>query len=195
METLTTESVQLSEPAAGPTPRAAAKRIVRACTVRKPAAELYAFWRQLDNLPQLAKVPLEISRDASGTTHWVARAPRGRQHLEWNLILTEEIPGERLNWRSPPGSSPVHRGSIQFGAAPGDEGTEVTMAVELDPHERVGNAWASPTGGLASWVTKLKGEGLKYHITEGLRRFKALMEAGEMPTTTGQPAGNRRRAS
>jgi uncharacterized membrane protein len=170
------------------------QRLVCVCTIRKPASELYAFWTDLANLPQLALVPLEFSTSGEAT-HWVARAPRGRQHLEWDLMVTQGLPSKSISWQSPPGSTPAHRGSIGFAPAPGDEGTEVSLTIEISRHDRPTAAWTSPTGGLASWVTKIKGQGLKYHVNEALRRFKALMEAGEIPTTQGQPSGNRGRRS
>jgi uncharacterized membrane protein len=74
-------------------------------------------------------------------------------------------------------------GSVRFENAPGDEGTEVTVALEYNP----------PGGKLGAMVAKLTRDSAGAQVYDALRRFKALMEAGEIPTIKGQPVGGPQR--
>ncbi len=58
-------------------------------------------------------------------------------------------------------------------------GTRVTVHLQYNP----------PGGKLGAAVAKLFGEEPNQTIREDLRRFKQLMEAGEIPTTEGQSSG------
>jgi uncharacterized membrane protein len=48
-----------------------------------------------------------------------------------------------------------------------------------------------PGSGLGRVVGKALSPGTAQQVREDLRRFKRLMESGEVPTTAGQPAGTR----
>jgi uncharacterized membrane protein len=101
--------------------------------------------------------------------------------VEWDAELLEDVPNRRLTWRSLPGSDVDHRGSVEFTPAPGNRGTEVHVRLEYHrPGGRAGEALA-----LAFFQHP------EQQIREDLRRFKALVETGELPTTEGQPTGRR----
>jgi uncharacterized membrane protein len=159
-------------------------KVVRACTIRKPAGELYAFWRDFTNLTQVIKTPVSITSSGEGRSHWSVPKPMGKGFLEWDAEIINEHPDQLIAWRTLPGSEVAHAGSVRFEPAPGDEGTEVTVQIEYD----------APGGKLAGMLAKLSPEGPKVQIDEALRRFKALMEAGEIPTTEGQPVGEPQRS-
>lgn len=165
-------------------PRAQAHgiRLVRAVTIRRPAAELYAFWRDLENLPQVIKHPVAIVQTSPEESHWSVSAP-GRTRVEWDSLITEDIPGRRIAWRTRPGGQVMSAGFVRFDDAPGDEGTEVVVALEYDP----------PGGKLGAAIAKLTRDSASSQVYDALHRFKALMEAGEIPTTEGQPAGGPQR--
>ena len=152
-------------------------RIVRAVTIRRPASELYAFWRKIENLQSVIKDPVSITAISTNESHWEVTAPTGR--VEWDSLIINDEPNAMIAWRSREGAEVPNAGSVRFAPAPGDEGTEVTVAIEYDP----------PGGALGKFAAKLTGEdaGLQIYIT--LKRLKALMEAGEIPTTEGQSVG------
>jgi len=50
-----------------------------------------------------------------------------------------------------------------------------------------------PAGKLGATVAKLFGEAPDQQISDDLRRFKQLMEAGEVATTEGQSSGRRQK--
>lgn len=157
-------------------------KVVRAVTIRKPAAELYAFWRDLPNLMQVIHHPVTITAPTRDESHWVVSAPFGQ--VEWDALVINDEPNRLIAWRSREGAQVRNAGSVRFEDAPGDEGTEVTVALEYDP----------PGGKLGAALAKLTRDSASSQIYDCLRRFKALMEAGEIPTTEGQPAGGARRA-
>jgi uncharacterized membrane protein len=157
-------------------------KVVRAVTIRKPAAELYQFWRDLPNLMQVIKHPVTITTPAPDESHWVVSAPAGRR-VEWDAIIVNDKPDRLIAWRSREDAEVVNAGSVRFEDAPGDEGTEVTVALEYNP----------PGGRLAAVLAKLTRDSASSQIYDALRRFKALMEAGEIPTTEGQPVGGPQR--
>lgn len=153
-------------------------RVEREVTIQRPAEELYRYWRNLENLPQFMDHLESVDITGDGRSHWRAKAPAGR-HAEWDAEIIEERPNEWIAWRSLDGSSLGHAGSVHFEAAPGGRGTEVKVELEYVP----------PAGRLGTAVAKLFGQEPDVQVREDLRRFKEMMEAGEVATTHGQPSG------
>jgi uncharacterized membrane protein len=152
----------------------------RAVTVQMPAADLYKFWRYLPNLPRIMRHLRSVTELPSGHSHWVARGPAGIT-VTWDAEIVADEPGERIAWKSLPGASVRHAGSVRFQPAPGGRGTEVHVELAYDP----------PAGTLGVAVAKLLGEEPDLQIREDLRRFKQSMETGEIATIDGQPTGER----
>ncbi|WP_447980043.1 SRPBCC family protein [Candidatus Nitrospira bockiana] len=155
--------------------------VVRTMTINRPADELYRFWRRFDTLPQVMTHLESVHVLDEKRSHWVARAPGGGT-VEWDAEIVNEKENALLAWQSCEGSDVAHWGVIRFTQAPGGRGTEVTIELEYEP---VGST-------LGSALAKLFGEEPSQQIQEDLRRFKQLMETGEVPTTKGQPRGPRR---
>ena len=153
--------------------------IKRSITINKPAEELYQFWRNLENLPSFME-HLESVTQSDGASHWVVRGPFNRK-IEWDARISQEHPNELIRWHSLSGSPVDHRGSVHFAKATGDRGTIVTVALE----------YGTPAGKAGNVVSSLFGKHPEQIIREELRHFKQLMEAGEIATTHGQPAGQR----
>lgn len=146
-------------------------------TIQKPAEELYRAWRDADVLSQVMGDVAEVTQAGPDLQHWKARGPAGLR-LEWDSRLIDERPGELLRWEATEGADLPNRGLVSFGLAPGDWGTVVTLHFELDP----------PGGVLGDIVLKLLGNVPSKLAFKTLRRFKSLMEAGEIPTTGPNPA-------
>lgn len=157
-------------------------KVVRAVTIRKPAAELYAFWRDLTNLPKVIHHPVTITTTSEDDSHWSVSAPGGRR-VEWDAVVINDSPNRLIAWRSEQGAEVQNAGSVRFDEAPGDEGTEVTVALEYNP----------PGGRLGAAIAKLTRDSASSQVYDALRRFKALMEAGEIPTIEGQSVGGPQR--
>jgi uncharacterized membrane protein len=154
---------------------------VSACyLINKSPESLYSFWRDFENLPQFMTHLESVQKLDERKSHWVAKAPAiygGK--VEWDAEIVEEEPNSRIAWRSLPGGDVEHHGSITFAPALGDRGTKVRVEMFYRP----------PAGQLGRWVAKLFGEEPEQQIRDDLRRFKRLMEVGEILTIEGQPRG------
>lgn len=154
-------------------------------TVNRPRQEVYAFWRRLENLPRFMRHLDSVTETGPSETgksrsHWVGKSPVGTK-VEWDAEIVEDREGLIVSWQSLPGSQIDNAGSVVFADATGGRGTMVRVHLDLDPPGgRVGRA----IGSMLSSITKRQ-------VHEDLRRFKSLLEAGEVPTTDGQPAGKR----
>jgi uncharacterized membrane protein len=141
----------------------------KSVTVNRPASEVYEFWRDFENLPRFMK-HLESVRDTGeGRSHWKAKAPAGRT-VEWDAVITEDRPDELLAWRSLPGADVENAGTIRFRPAPGDRGTEVHVELRYDP----------PGGQIAAIFAKLFRQEPGQQVLDDLRRFKQVLETGEV---------------
>jgi uncharacterized membrane protein len=147
---------------------------------RRPA-EVYDAWRRLEDLPQVLRHVLSVEPLDDGHWRWRARTLAGT--VEWQAAIEEERPGERLRWRSLPGSEIQHEGTLELRPGRAGEGTS------LDLDLRIGAAGPRARAAVAALLRPA----LALEIREDLRRFKNRLEAGEVPTTEGQPAGERSR--
>lgn len=155
-------------------------KVEKAVTIDKPAEELYAFWRDFTNLPLFMEHLESVTVQDNTHSHWVAKAPFGKT-VEWDAEIINEIPGERIAWRSTENAQIPNAGSVSFKPAPAGRGTVVKVNLEYNP----------PAGILGAAVAKISGEEPNQQVADDLRHFKNLMEAGEIPTVAGQPQGSK----
>ena len=156
-------------------------RVEKVITINRPAAEVYAAWRDVESLPSIMSHLESVTRTDDGLTHWVAKAPLGRT-VEWDAEIINDEVGRVISWRSVEGADVSNVGAVHFHEGPADRGTELHVRIEYSP----------PAGALGATVAKLFGEEPGQQVADDLRRFKALMETGEYPTTEGQPRGGGR---
>jgi len=140
--------------------------------------ELYRFWRELDNLPRFMQHLVSVTTLDARRSHWVAVAPAGRT-VEWDAEIIADEPNELIGWRTLDGADVVSAGSVHFKPTGKEEETVVHVRLQYEP----------PAGKLGAAIAWMFGDAPSQSIHEDLRRFKALMEAGEIPTTVGQPRG------
>ena len=146
--------------------------IGRTVTINRPRAELYAFWRNFSNLAQFMENIESVTVLDERRSHWVVSAPGGTS-VEWDSQLTEDVPDRLIAWQSAEDADVTHSGIIEFRDAQVGRGTEVTATILYDP----------PGGGLGRIVAKLFQKEPKIQARRDLRRFKQLMETGEIATS------------
>jgi len=146
--------------------------IGRSVTINRPRDELFAYWRDFSNLPSFMDNVERIDILSDTTSHWVVKAPAGRT-VEWDATITEEKAGEWIAWTSAEGADVPNSGRIEFRDA-GDRGTIVTATIAYDP----------PAGIIGKVVTKLFQREPAIQARRDLRRFKQLMETGEIATAS-----------
>jgi uncharacterized membrane protein len=152
--------------------------VEEAVTINASADALFAFWRRLELLPQFMTHLVSVEQIDARRSRWVAKAPAGRT-VSWEAEIINERPGELIGWATLPGSSVVSAGSVTFRPATGGRGTMVNVRLQYDP----------PAGKAGATVAWLLGHDPAASIREDLRRFKWLLETGEVPTIKGQPRG------
>lgn len=154
--------------------------VEHAVTINKSPDECYGFWRDFENLPRFMQHLESVKVGDSGISHWVAKAPAGTR-VEWDAEVIEDRPNELISWRSREGSEIQHAGTVRFERAPGGRGTVVRVRMHYTP----------PAGQVGVVLAKLFRQEPDMQIREDLRRFKQVLEAGEIATTVGQPSGPR----
>jgi uncharacterized membrane protein len=144
--------------------------IGRTVTINRPRAELYAFWRNFANLPTFMDNVERIDVVSDAQSHWVVKAPAGKT-VEWDAIITADKEGELIAWTSADGADVANSGRIEFGDA-GERGTVVSAIIAYDP----------PAGMIGKVVAKMFQREPAIQARRDLRRFKQLMETGEVAT-------------
>jgi uncharacterized membrane protein len=152
-------------------------RVERAVTINRPVEEVYAFWRDLENLPRFMKNLRSVTVRES-KSHWVAEAPLGMT-VEWDAVVEQDQPGSKISWRSTPDSQIENAGVVMFQPAPGGRGTEVRVHLE----------YKAPGGSLGAALARILGDEPDIQIREDLRRLKMLLETGQIITVKGQTSG------
>jgi uncharacterized membrane protein len=143
--------------------------IHRAVSIGKPRHEVYAAWRDFTNLARWMENIVSIEVRDVVTSHWTVQAPLGRT-VEWDAIVTEDIPGERIAWETAPGADIKSFGWVEFRDGPAGRGTEV----------RARFAYKPPAGVPGRVFAKLLQREPNVQARRDLRRFKMWMETGEI---------------
>jgi uncharacterized membrane protein len=112
----------------------------------------------------------------------VAEGPAGAE-VEWDAEIIADKSNELISWRSLEGADVFHSGSVRFQPAPAGRGTIVRVEINYRP----------PAGKVGIAVAKIFGKAPEQEIEKDLRRFKQIMETGEIARTEGQPAGGRQK--
>ena len=148
-------------------------------TVNAVPERVYDAWHDFERLPTFMDHLESVTMTGDGRSHWVAKGPAGTNAI-WDAQTVDDEPGHRIAWRSTAGSSVENAGSVRFEPAPGDQGTEVYVDLTFSP----------PGGALGAAFAKLFGEEPNQQIKDDLRRFKQLIETGEVARSESTPQGN-----
>jgi uncharacterized membrane protein len=133
--------------------------------VRKPAVEVYDFWRDFENLPKVMTHLIDVDTTNNGESRWMARGPLGLE-VQWEAKITADEPGRLIAWKSLGGSDVDTAGSVHFTSLPGGRGTEVHVQLKYDP----------PAGKVGSAIARLFGENPRRQLEEDLERFRVAIE-------------------
>ena len=139
-----------------------------AITIHRPVSEVYSYWRNLENLPRFMEHLEEVRVTDRFHSHWVAHGPLG-VNVEWDAEIINDIPPTLLSWKSVGQADVVSAGSVRFRPS-GERSTQVLVKLQYDP----------PAGKLGATAAWLVGEDPQRQIAEDLRRFKQLIESGDV---------------
>jgi uncharacterized membrane protein len=146
-------------------------------TIAKSPDEVYDFVRNTENWSRGLRA-MNFVREEDGVS--IRFGYGDEAALKSRVQVTDEKPGEYIAWASD-ARMIEHRGVVHFKKAPSDRGTELSVALE----------YKAPTGPISRSLATMAGLDPEQLVREGLRQIKQLMEAGEIPTTIGQPVGAR----
>lgn len=138
-------------------------------TINRPIEELYRFWRNLENLPRFMHHLESVERVTDTLSRWRAKGPAGST-VEWNAEIINEVPNQVIGWRSIEDSDVVTAGSVNFDSDGPGRGTRVRVRLQYSP----------PGGKVGAAIAWLMGRDAATEIREDLRRFKQLVETGEI---------------
>ncbi|MGK3990293.1 SRPBCC family protein [Sorangium sp. So ce136] len=167
-----------------------AAQVIRAITVACSPEDAHRFWRDLTNLPRFMTYLDSVQLINERQSRWSLKAPAGPA-MELDAEILDDRPGELISWRALAGMKVVTSGSVRFRRAPGGRGTEVRVEIDQAP----------PGGLIGAGVARLVGGAIGLQAEPDLRRFKQLMEIGEVVQSDAsvhwgphpaQPPGGRR---
>ncbi|GAA3757406.1 SRPBCC family protein [Terriglobus aquaticus] len=146
-------------------------------TIGKPRDVLYRSWRDPATMSQVFGDVVQVSREGEDRFRMRISLP-GQHEITWTSRLIKQVEGTSFQWRSEPGATVPHEMSLRFrDAIPAEFGTVVTLSVSPLPDSTLTSAFVRFTRSLdRALLMKL------------LRRFKSLVETGEIPTLSRNPA-------
>ncbi len=139
------------------------------CVVNRPLEEVYHFWRDFQNLPRFMRHLESVTEIGEGRSRWKAKGPAGMD-VEWEAMIVADVPGEVITWRSLENSDVDNAGAVRFEQAAGGRGTIVKVNFEYKPI----------AGVIGAGIAKLFGEEPNQQLDDDLRRFKQVLEVGEV---------------
>ncbi|AFY93512.1 SRPBCC family protein [Chamaesiphon minutus] len=154
-------------------------RVEKTVTIQnKSIEELYQYWHNFENLPTFMKHLKSVTVLNETRSHWIANAPLGNS-VEWDADIITDTPNRLISWASIPGANVENSGFVRFTPAPPGRGVEVKVVLE----------YSVPGGALTAAIASVFGENPEQQIGDDLRRFKMLMETGELAISEGQSSG------
>ncbi|MFL5494429.1 MAG: SRPBCC family protein [Gemmatimonadales bacterium] len=141
----------------------------KAITVRRMPEDVYAFWRDFQNLPRFMEHLESVQVLSDQRSRWKAKAPGGGT-VQWEAEIVEDRPNELIGWRVAGDADVTQSGTVRFTPAPGGRGTEVRVELRYDP----------PGGVIGTTIAMLFGEEPGQQVDSDLRHFKQVMETGEV---------------
>ena len=152
-----------------PEPQDGRQQLMATVTVNKPIDEAYSFWKDPTNFSRFMDQIDSVQIISGGRSHWKAKGPAGMS-VEWDAEIITDRPNELISWQSVDGAEIRNTGTVKFRNAAGGRGTEVELEMEFQP----------PGGVIGEKVAKLLEVIPKTQLKNDLRRFKQLMEIGEI---------------
>jgi uncharacterized membrane protein len=153
-------------------------KVQQSVTINRPLLEVYRFWRNFENLPRFMDHLESVTVIDETRSHWVVKGPAGTR-IEWDAVIHNEVVDDMIAWRSLPGSEVNHAGSVHFTPTTDGNGTDVRVVLNYEP----------PAGKVGAAVAKLLGEDPSKQVEEDLRRFKQVMDSGDVVASSKSRAG------
>jgi uncharacterized membrane protein len=112
--------------------------IEKSIEVKVPVRTAYNQWTQFEEFPRFMEGVEEVRQLDDTHLHWRARV--GGKQEEWDAVITEQIPDERIAWRNTSGAR--NAGVITFHKLD-PQRTKLMLQVDYEPEgamENIGSA-------------------------------------------------------
>lgn len=159
-------------------PKERTLRFSASTTINLPPRECYRYWHDVERFPEFFDHLKSVRVTGDRQSHWIAKAPAG-QEVSWDSEITEDMPDQSIAWQALNAKPCPMSGSVRFEPVRGGAGTLVRL--------RMAYEMPSPVGRGA--IGAVLGHDPGFRLRKTLRRFKSLLEAGEIATTEGQSSG------
>jgi uncharacterized membrane protein len=133
--------------------------------VSKPKEEVYAFWRQLSNLPKFMKHLDFVHEIDDKRSSWTAKIPGWPRSIGWEAEIVKEDEGSELSWQSLAGASIENAGKINFSDTPG-KATRIDALISYRP----------PMGKMGEGISRLFNPLFRDMVRQDIMDFKYYME-------------------
>lgn len=148
-------------------------------TIKRSREELYAYWRNLENLPNFMSHIKEIGEIDNRRSRWTAEIPGGLGTIDWEAVIEQDHENEYISWRSIADSDIENSGEVRFKDAPAGKGTIVETTISYRP----------PAGKVGDYAAKLLNPAFEKTVKKDLKQFKKHMEEGGEQKQKSEPAG------
>lgn len=140
--------------------------------VDSPVPQVFAYWRDLENLPHWMSHVREVRALGGDRYHWVVDGPAGVP-VEWDSEMIHFEEDRELTWHTVGDADVGSVGRVRF--QPEGAGTRIHVQMRYMP----------PGGAIGHAVARAFGADPKSEMDEDLARMKGAIEGGRLPRDTG----------
>ncbi|MES2575350.1 MAG: SRPBCC family protein [Bacteroidota bacterium] len=133
--------------------------------INKPISEVYAFWRDVENLPKFMTHLESVKPISYTTSKWTAKGPGGIGKISWNAEIIKDEKERLISWNSLPDSTIKNAGKVIF--KPKGKATEIDVTISY--HAPLGIAGEAAAKFLNPYFEKL--------VQADIQNFKSYLES------------------
>lgn len=149
----------------------------RTVSINKPREEIYRAWRDFTRFSQFMENVHSVEDLGDGRSRWTIKAPLGST-VQLVTKITDDVPNDTIAWKSEPDSQIQSEGRVELFEAAPERGTAVRLTLKYDP----------PAGLPGRAIAKILQREPNVQARRDLRRFKQLIESGEVATNASPSA-------
>lgn len=153
--------------------------IGRSVTINRPREEIYRRWRDFTAFPQFMENVERVEMLDGKRSRWTIKGPAGND-VELVTEITHDVPGERIAWKSTADSEIETAGEVLIRNVSPGRGAVVQLI----------QTYKAPGGAIGKMFAKVMQREPEIQARRDLRRFKQLLETGEI-TTNASPSGRK----
>jgi uncharacterized membrane protein len=134
--------------------------------IERKAAEVYSYWRNLNNLPGSLNYLMDVKMIDEHTSYWKSKVLGKILPIDWKAEIIKDEPGRLIGWRSTPDSIMQHVGRVEFEEMPDGINTKLKIVLSYHP----------PGGGLGIGMAKLLNPYFESLLKKEIKTFKHHIE-------------------